>query len=179
VDDHAVLDGLTAAAKLQQPGPDRRIVHLRQVAGQHLVGDAHRRCHRPELHAQEFGVARANVGRLTELHVLAGLQDLHRARLQPGQRCTAGIRQAFTHQVVLGGQACVEAREHRGGFLAHELGVVVLVEFVEFDQCARQPRFTPDLSGPQGAKQVNDFAGRDTHCVETAHHATSARHRGQ
>ena len=64
VDDHAVLDRLAAAAELQQPGTDRGVVHLRQVAGQHLVGDAHRRRHRPELHAQELGVARTDVGRL-------------------------------------------------------------------------------------------------------------------
>jgi hypothetical protein len=43
-----------------------------------------------------------------------------------------------------------KAGEHGGGFLAHQFGVVVLVEFVEFDQRARKPRFAANLSGRSG-----------------------------
>ena len=98
---HGVLDGLGTATKLQHPRPDRRVVDPGEIAGQLLVGHAHGSGHCPKLHAQELGIARADIGGLGELHVLAGLQDLHRARLQPGQCCTTGIRQSFTHQVVL------------------------------------------------------------------------------
>jgi hypothetical protein len=62
-----------------------------------------------------------------------------------------------------GDQAGDEAGEHGGRFLAHQFGIVVLVEFVEFDQRTCEPRFAPDLAGAQGPKQMDDLGGIDTH----------------
>lgn len=61
--DHPVLDRLTAAAKFQQFRTDRGVVHLGEIAGEHLVGDPHRGGHRAKLHAQELRVARAHINR--------------------------------------------------------------------------------------------------------------------
>ena len=43
----------------------------------------------------------------------------------------------LAEQIVFRGQAGDEAGEHGGGFLAHQFGIVVLVEFVKFDQGTR------------------------------------------
>ena len=47
-----------------------------------------------------------------------------------------------------------EAREHRGGLLADQLGIVVLVELVELDQHLREPRLPAELPGPERAEQM-------------------------
>lgn len=151
--DHAVLDRLAAAAKLQQSGADRRVVHLREIPRRHFVGDAHCRGHGAELHAQEFRIARADVGRGAEGHVLARLEDLQRTGLQAGERNTARVSPTFADEVVLGRLAGDEAGEHRRGLLPDEFGVVVLVELVQLHQRAQA---TARHGSVQGA-----VAGRD------------------
>ena len=82
--------------------------------------------HGPELCAQKLRVRTAHICRIGELDVLTRLQNLQGAGFQSGERDAVGIRRAFTHQVVLGVLARDETGKHRGSFLAHQFGVVVL-----------------------------------------------------
>ena len=156
-----MLDHLATAPELEQTGPDAGVVHPSQIPGELLIGHADRSRDRPELVAQELGVRPTHIGGVGELDVLPRLQDLQRARLQTGQGDPVGVCRAFAHQVVLGVLARDEPGEHGCGFFADQFCVVVLVEFVELDQGARQPRFPPDLARTQYAVEVDDLFGVD------------------
>ena len=173
--EHAVLHHLAATPELQHPGADGRVVHASEVTGQLLIGDADGSGDGAELGAQELAIRAADVSRVGELDVLAGLQNLQRSGLQTGECDAVAIGGTFAHQVVLGVLSRHKPGKHRSGFLAHQFGVVVLVEFVELDQGPRQPRLAPDLTGTQDAEQVDDFLRIDAHRV----HSALARHRGQ
>ena len=140
-----------------------------------LVGDAHGGGDRAELHAQEFGVRTADVGGLGELHVLAGLQNLQRARLQPGERAPLASGSAFAHQVVLGVLARDETREHRGGFLRTSSASSYWSSSLSLTSARASHGFAPDLARAQRAEQMDDFAGGiDAHRVHPAPVPTSA-----
>jgi hypothetical protein len=79
-----------------------------------------------------------------------------------------GIWVALTHQRIFRGLARDEAREHRRGLLAHQFGIIVLVELVELHERPGQPRFTADLSGAQRAEQVQDVPRGDPDRIQTA-----------
>ena len=175
MDQHAVLEHLAAAAELEQAGADRGVVHPAQIAGQLLVGDAHGGGHRPELDAQELRVGAAHIRRVGELDVLAGFQDLQSPGLQAGECDALAIGRTLAQEGVLGALAGDEAGEHGRGLLAHQLGVVVLVELVQLDQGAGQPGLAADLPGAQGSEQVQDLPGVDAHRLQPA----LPRHRRQ
>ena len=170
---YAVLHHLAAAAELQHPGADGRVVHAGQIAGQLLVGNTDGSSDRAELRAQELGIRTAHVRRIRELDVLARFQNLQGAGFEACERDALAVGRPFAHQVVFRVLARDEAREHRGGLLAHQLGVVVLVEFVQLDQRPRQPRLAANLAGPQHAVEVNHLARVHAHRL----HAALPRHR--
>ena len=163
--DHAMLDGFTSATEFQEPCTNRRVVHARQIAGQLLIGDAHGYSDCTELHPQELRVGTTNIRWIRKLHVLTRLQDLQCSRLQTRHRYAQLIRFALSQQLVFWRLARDEASEHGRSLFPNQLSVIVLIEFVELDQCPRQPGLATNLTWPQGAKQVNDLLSRNGYQV--------------
>ena len=147
VHQHPVLQGFAAPAEFQESCPDRGIVHLREVPCEHFVGNAHGRRHGAELLAHEFGIRRPDIRRCRELDIFTRLQDLQGAGFHPGQGYPLGVGRRLAHQVVFRRHPGDEAGEHGGGLLPHQLGIVVLVQLVEFHERPGEPGFAPDLAG--------------------------------
>ena len=71
-----------------------------------------------------------------------GIRDLVRSR---------GLGDVYKRQR----QASDEAGEHRRGLLAHQFGIIVLVQLVQFDESTRQPRLAADLARAQRPEAVS------------------------
>jgi len=107
---------------------------------------------------------------LAEGDVLAFQQHLHGARLKLSYArldgrgaadLVAALRVAGKGGLVFRTHLLDEAREHRGGALPVQLGVVVLVQKVQAHHARRDARLAADLARPERTVKVQDFAGRD------------------
>ena len=73
------------------------------------------------------------------------------------QRHAVGIGRAPRPSDCPRGETGDEPGEHRGGFLAHQFSVVVLIEFVQFHQSTGQPWLTRICPGRSGGIGGRDF----------------------
>ncbi len=83
-------------------------------------------------------------------------KELWRQAIGEGWSAFAVVQgKAFTQEAVFGREPRHVASEHRGGLLANQFGIVVLVEFVELDQRPCEPRLAPDLARAHRTKQMH------------------------
>ena len=163
-----MLDGLAAAAELEQPGADRGIVDLGEIAAQLLVGDAGGGGDGAQLIAEEPLIARPGVGRFGKAHILAGAQPLHGAGLEAGFDDAILVRLVLAHDGVLGVRRDDEAGKERRDLGLDQGGVVELVELVELDQRPGEPGLAPDLAGTERPEEMGDAVRRHPHQIVVA-----------
>jgi len=96
--DSGCLEETTDPSDDDRPARGRRLPELQQ---RRLRFDGRRTG--PKLHPQELGVARTDVGRRAEFHVLARFRQLLRPRLKAGRRDALGVRRSFAKEVALAG----------------------------------------------------------------------------
>src|ERR1039457_1049459 len=151
-DENRMLILLAFAAELQQTGADRRIVDPRQVAADLILGKA--RATRKSLQTSpDKRLEITAVLGLGERQLFAEVQHLERAGFE-----LADLRP----RICLGRPVLVliwrddrivraglrdEPGDHRREFLADDLGVRVLLQFVELRDYRCQPRLPSKLTG--------------------------------
>ena len=158
-----MLDGLAAAAELEQPGADRGIVDLGQIAAQLLVSDAGGGGDGAQLIAEEPLVARPGIGRLGEAHILAGSQPLHGAGLEAGLDDTVlvrlvpergGIAEALAHRLVMRPAVDLVVAERRVGPADEDREVTALGPGARPDGVA-----LPALDGEVAGLEIEEEGG--------------------
>ena len=160
---HLVLKHRAATTKLNKTRTNAGIVDAGQVTGELFISNAQPHRDHAELLTKKRLIAAADIARLREFHILARLQQLQRAGFQARLRRALVIGISFAHKrrvgIVLGDEAC----KHGGGFLAHQFGIIVLIQFIELQQHPPQPWLTANLPWTLRLKNMQDFLGGHAH----------------